>query len=96
MKHLKKINENFIKRAVNAVGKAFNPDPITLQSGLLDDTEKKYTEKQLFDLTEESFKLGYAQGDVYRAKNIGNNAILNDHKEWWNDMMKKFSLLKSR
>ncbi len=100
MKHLKKMNENFFKRAANAVGKMISPDPVEI--GNLDDTEKKYTEKQLFDLTDESFRLGYTVGDkdgssgMDRAKKIGNNSILNYHKEWWNDMMKKFSLLKSR
>ena len=77
-----------------------SPDPIDV--GNLDDTEKKYTERQLFDLTDEAFRLGYTVGSpnsttgIEHAKKIGNNNILNFHKEWWNDMMKKFSLLKSR
>ena len=60
MKHLKKMNENFFKKAVNAVGKMISPDPIDV--GNLDDTEKKYTERQLFDLTDEAFRLGYTVG----------------------------------
>lgn len=100
MKHLKPINENFFKRAANAVGKMISPDPISVDP--LDDTEKKYTEKQLFDLTDEAFRLGYTVNSdggspgLDHAKRIGNNSIMNYHKEWWNDMMKKFSLLKSR
>lgn len=51
----------------------------------LDDTVKLYTEQDLFEATEESFREGYCFGSDSGndPSNIGNPRILNRHKKWF-------------
>lgn len=78
MEHIKHF-ESFI----SSIKKAFTTEPIEV--GTLDDTVKKYTEKDLFEATEEAFRVGYAENANYAAdpEEIKNDRILNKHKKWF-------------
>lgn len=75
--------EGFLKRLGNRIGKALITEPINV--GTLDDTFKRYTEKDIFEATEEAFRVGYAYNSDsgIEPEKIGNNRILNKHKEWF-------------
>ena len=75
-------NKSLFSKFGDKVVSFLGGDPIEI--GELNDTDKKYTEKDVFNLTEESFKLGYSRGDIERSYNIKADMILNDHKKWWN------------
>ncbi len=51
----------------------------------LDDTIQKYTEQDLFEATQESFKEGYCVGSDSGSEpsKIDNPWILNKHKNWF-------------
>ena len=87
MERMKKFNENFVKKGLEKVGKWISPDPTPV--GDLNDTEKKYTEKELFDIAEDAFKYGMCNGDYQRYRNLSNPLYMNVYREWWNDLFYK-------
>lgn len=83
MKHIRSIKENFFKKGMEKVGDFIFGKPIEIPK--LDDVTKKYTEQDLFDATEESFKEGYitCSGSGQTHDNIKNDSLLNYHKKWF-------------
>ncbi len=69
---------------LNRIKKSLTTEPIEVRS--LDMLIPKYTEKDLFDATEEAFRHGYASNSEcgINPDEIGSNRILNIHKKWFN------------
>lgn len=87
MEHLKKFNESFVD-SVKKFGKNVGDTILgkDIEVPKLDDTTKKYTEQDLFDATEESFKVGYML-EFYEegadTDRIRSASIMNRHKKWF-------------